>query len=136
MARSLPPLGELEARIVQLVLDHQPCSERSLWDLVRQERDVTRTTVLKTIQRLETKGVLRRLPRTSPILWESTAEKRHVLRELVKRFVDGVLGGSAEVLAVYLTGHDDMTASDVAALKRIARKVAHRADNPQKGDKP
>jgi predicted transcriptional regulator len=119
----IPSLGELEARVLQLVWDHQPCTERTVWDLVQQERAAARTTVLKTIQRLEGKGLLVREAGDGPILWRAAVDQRRTLPELVRRFVDGVLGGSAEPLVAYLAGQKQLSSKDVAALKRIADKL-------------
>ena len=119
----IPSLGELEARVLQLVWDHQPCTERTVWDLVQQERPAARTTVLKTIQRLEAKGLLVREAGDGPILWRATVDQRRTLPELVRRFVDGVLGGSAEPLVAYLAGQKQLSPKDVATLKRIADKL-------------
>ena len=58
MTQELPTLGELEIRVLQLVWQHEPCMERQISDLVQKERSVGRTTVLKTMQRLEAKGLL------------------------------------------------------------------------------
>ena len=55
MAKELPSLGELEIRALRLVWEHQPCTERQISDIILAERDVARTTVLKTMQRLEAK---------------------------------------------------------------------------------
>jgi predicted transcriptional regulator len=124
MARSsIPSLGELEARVLQLVWDRQPCTERQVWDLVQAERSVARTTVLKTIQRLEAKGLLVRETGDGPILWRAAVEQSRALPEMVRRFVDGVLGGSAEPLVAYLAGRKQLSAKDVAALRKIADKL-------------
>ena len=124
MARQkIPSLGELEARVLQLVWERQACTERQVWDLVQQERPAARTTVLKTIQRLEAKGLLARERGHGPILWRASIDQRRALPELVRRFVDGVLGGSAEPLVAYLAGRKQLSAKDVAALKRIADKL-------------
>jgi BlaI family transcriptional regulator, penicillinase repressor len=124
MPKKLPSLGELEILVLHLVWEHQPCTERKVSDLVQQQRAVARTTVLKTIQRLESKGLLRRAPGDGPIRWRAAVERRHALPELVQRFVHGVLGGSAAPLAAYLTAQQDLSASDVKALERIVRKLA------------
>jgi len=121
--KSIPSLGELEARVLQLVWEHQPCTERQVWDLVQQERSAARTTVLKTIQRLEAKGLLLREANEGPILWRAAIDQRRALPELVGRFVDGVLGGSASPLAAYLAGQKQLSPKDVAALKKIAEKL-------------
>jgi BlaI family transcriptional regulator, penicillinase repressor len=123
IGRDIPSLGELEARVLQLVWDAQPCTERQVWDLIQQERTAARTTVLKTIQRLEAKGLLVREQKEGPILWRATVDQRRALPELVGRFVDGVLGGSASPLVAYLAGQKQLTAKDIAALKKIAEKL-------------
>ena len=122
--KEMPTLGELEARVLQLIWDRQPCTERQVWDLVQQERPAARTTVLKTIQRLEGKGLLARQENSTPILWRAAIEQRRALPELVQRFVDGVLGGSAEPLVAYLAGQKKLSDRDVAALQKIAEKLA------------
>lgn len=122
--KEMPTLGELEARVLQLIWDRQPCTERQVWELVQQERPAARTTVLKTIQRLEGKGLLARQENSTPILWRAAVEQRRALPELVQRFVDGVLGGSAEPLVAYLAGQKKLSDRDVAALQKIAEKLA------------
>jgi BlaI family penicillinase repressor len=119
----LPSLGELESRVLQIVWDRAPCTERQVWDLVQQERTAARTTVLKTIQRLEAKGLLVREQGDGPILWRAAVDQRRALGEFVRRFVEGALGGSTEPLVAYLAGHKQLSAKDVAALKRIADKL-------------
>ena len=58
MAKPIASLGEFEIQVLRLVWQHQPCTERQISDLVKQDRSVARTTVLKTLQRLEAKGLL------------------------------------------------------------------------------
>jgi BlaI family transcriptional regulator, penicillinase repressor len=127
MARkNIPTLGELETRVLQLVWEHQPCTERRIWDEVQRERSIARTTVLKTIQRLEAKELLVRQQGEGPILWRSAIEQSRAIPEFVRRFVDGVLGGSTEPLVAYLAGQKELSAKDVAALQRIAEKLDSR----------
>jgi predicted transcriptional regulator len=121
--RQLPSLGELESRVLQIVWEHAPCTERQVWDLVQHERSVARTTVLKTIQRLEAKRLLVRDQTGGPILWRASVDQRRAMGELVRRFVDTVLGGSTEPLVAYLAGQKQLSPRDVAALKRIADKL-------------
>ncbi len=121
--KELPSLGELESRVLQIVWDQAPCTERQVWDAIQQERSAARTTVLKTIQRLEAKGLLVREQEGGPILWRAAVEQRRAMGEIVRRFVEGVLGGSSEPLVAYLAGKKQLSTKDVAALKRIADKL-------------
>src|SRR5436309_917107 len=98
MARELPSLGELEIRVLRLVWQQQPCPERQITDVLRHERVLGRTTVLKTVQRLEAKGLLARLPGKGPVRFRASVPQQNVLSALIGRFIEGVLGGSAEPL--------------------------------------
>src|SRR5262249_21182193 len=93
MAKELPSLGELEIRVLRLVWQQQPCTERQITDVIQQEREVGRTTVLKTVQRLEAKGLLARVTGEGPVRFRATIDEEHGLPALIGRFVEGVLGG-------------------------------------------
>ena len=123
MAKVLPSLGELEIRVLRLVWEHQPCTERLVSDIIQAERDVARTTVLKTMQRLQGKGLLVRVPGEGPIKFRAALDRKRVLPALVSRFVDTILGGSADPLVAYLADSVKLTASDLESLRTIARKL-------------
>ncbi|HEV3004644.1 MAG TPA: BlaI/MecI/CopY family transcriptional regulator [Pirellulales bacterium] len=122
--QSLPSLGELEIGVLRLVWEHQPCTERQISDLVIQERSVARTTVLKTMQRLEAKGLLRRVAGKGPIRFRAAFDQRRVLPVLVDRFVKAALGGSPEPLVAYLADSHKLSPEDLEALRTIAGKLA------------
>jgi BlaI family transcriptional regulator, penicillinase repressor len=124
MAKPMASLGEVEVQILRLVWQNQPCTERQISDLVQQERDVARTTVLKTMQRLEAKGLLARVPDKSPIHFRAVLDEKRVLPSLIDRFVKGVLGGSAGPLVAYLANSEKLSEKDVKALQAIAQKMA------------
>jgi predicted transcriptional regulator len=128
MPKSTPTLGELEVAILQIIWSGQPCTERQVWDIACQQRDIGRTTVLKTIQRLEGKGVLVRVagtgaPGKGPVQFRATFEPQRMLSSLVGRFVDQTLGGSFAPLVAYLAGQEKLSPKDLAALRAIARKL-------------
>lgn len=123
MAKSLPTLGELEIHVLRHVWEHQPCTERTISDLIRADRDVARTTVLKTMQRLESKGLLVRVPGEGPVQFRAAVEERRVLPALIRRFINHVLGGSAEPLVAYLADEPKLSAKDLEALREIAKKI-------------
>jgi len=133
MAKPIPSLGELELQVLRLVWREQPCTERQVTELVQVDRPVARTTVLKTIQRLEEKGLLVRdaeAPR-GPIQYRASVEERRVLPALIRRFVERVLGGSDAPLAAYLADSESerLTAKDLEALRKIARKMREAQEN-------
>lgn len=123
MTKQLPSLGELEIQVLRHVWQRQPCSERQITDAIRQERTLGRTTVLKTLQRLEAKGMIARVPRTAPVQFRASVSEQKLLPSLIGRFVEGVLGGSAEPLVAYLAGSERLSAKDLEALRNICRKI-------------
>ena len=129
MAEKTPSLGELEIRVLRLVWQQQPCTERQISDLIQQERSVGRTTVLKTMQRLESKGLLVRADRSKgPVRFRAAVDEQHLLPKLIRRFVERTLGGSPGPLVAYLADSERLSAKDLQALRRIARKVAGHAE--------
>lgn len=128
MAKELPSLGELEIRVLRLVWQQQPCTERQITDAIQQERSLARTTVLKTIQRLEGKGLLARLPGSGPVHFRASIPERNVLSALIGRFVESVLGGSAEPLVAYLAGSEKLSAKDLETMRTICRKIDRDAE--------
>lgn len=124
MAKQPPSLGELEVRVLRQVWRSQPCTEREIWEALGQERTVGRTTVLKTIQRLEAKGLLVRVAGEGSVRYRAAAEERRLLPAIVRRFVEKALAGSSEPLVAYLADSGKLSAKDLAALRAIARKVA------------
>jgi len=128
MAKELPSLGELEIRVLRLVWQQQPCTERQITDAIQQERSLGRTTVLKTIQRLEAKGLLARAPGEGPVHFRASIPERNVLSALIGRFVESVLGGSAGPLVAYLAGSEKLSAKELETLRTICRKIDRDAE--------
>jgi BlaI family transcriptional regulator, penicillinase repressor len=123
VAKRLPTLGELEIRVLRLVWQQQPCTERQISDLIQQDRAVARTTVLKTMQRLESKGLLVREASEGPVRFRAAVEQDRLLPTLIGRFIESVLGGSAEPLVAYLAGSKKLSAKDLESLRSIAKKI-------------
>lgn len=119
----IPSLGELEMQVLQQVWNLQPCTERQVSDIIRQDRDIARTTVLKTLQRLESKGVLQRLPGEGPIRFKATVDKKKLLPQLVRQFVNTILGGSPDPLVAYFADSRQLTADDLKQLKTLTSRL-------------
>ena len=116
--------------MLRLVWQQQPCTERQITDVIQQERSVGRTTVLKTVQRLEAKGLLVRVPGEGPVHFRAFLDEEKVLPTLVGRFVQGVLGGSPEPLVAYLAGSEKLSAKDLESLRAICRKIRKDSETP------
>ena len=133
MAKELPSLGELEIEVLRRVWQEQPCTERAVWEGIQETRPIGRTTVLKTLQRLEAKGLLTRVRGEGTVQYRAAVAEGRMVPQIIRRFVDRTLGGSLEPLVAYLADSEKLSSKDLAALRAIARKMA--ADNKSEGDK-
>ena len=124
MAKPFTPLGEFEMQVLRLVWQHQPCTEREISNLVQEQRSVARTTVLKTMQRLEAKGFLTRVPGEGPVRFRASQDERHLVPTLVGRFVERVLDGSPGPLLAYFADSGKLSEKDLKTLRAIAEKIA------------
>ncbi len=124
MAKPFTPLGEFEMQVLRLVWQHQPCTEREISNLVQEQRSVARTTVLKTMQRLEAKGFLTRVPGEGPVRFRAVQDERHLVPTLVGRFVERVLDGSPGPLLAYFADSGKLSEKDLKTLRAIAEKIA------------
>ena len=125
MAKSFTSLGEFEMHVLRLVWQNQPCTERQISDLVQQQRSVARTTVLKTIQRMQAKGLLSRVPGEGPIRFRAVQDERRLVPTLVGRFVERVLDGSPGPLLAYFADSGKLSEKDLKTLRAIAEKIAN-----------
>jgi BlaI family transcriptional regulator, penicillinase repressor len=123
MAKPIASLGEFEIQVLRLVWQHQPCTERQISDLVKQDRSIARTTVLKTLQRLEAKGLLARAAGEPPIRFRAAIDERRVVPDLINKFVEGMLGGSPGPLVAYLADSGKLSEKDLKTLRAIAQKI-------------
>jgi BlaI family transcriptional regulator, penicillinase repressor len=128
MTKSFTSLGEFEIQVLRLVWQNQPCTERQISDLVKQDRSVARTTVLKTLQRLEAKCLLDRVPGEPSIRYRAALDEKRVLPPLIGRFVERVLGGSPGPLLAYFADSKTLSDKDLKALKAIAKKIGSKEE--------
>ena len=91
---------------------------------------MARTTVLKTLQRLEAKGLLVRVRGETPIRFRAAVDEKRVLPALIGRFVEGMLGGSPGPLVAYLADSQKLSDTDLKALRAIAQKIGNRRTCP------
>jgi predicted transcriptional regulator len=129
VAKSIASLGEFEIKVLRLVWQNQPCTERQISDMVKKDRAVARTTVLKTLQRLEAKGLLARAPGEPPVRFRAVADERRVVPALIGKFVDGMLGGSPGPLLAYFADSGKLSDKDLKTLQTIVQKISQTKDN-------
>jgi predicted transcriptional regulator len=123
MARR-PGLGQAESEVLRYIADKHPITVRDVAEHFAAEQGLTKTTLLNVMERLRTKGFLtrERTDERDVYRYSPARPKARLMGDVVRDFVDGMLGGSIEPFATYLAERTEVDADELARLKAtIAR---------------
>lgn len=119
MRNPITPLGGTEMEVLQQVWDLGRASARDVHDRIAEQRDVAYTTVTTVIKNLADKGYLRYEREGTSFVYTPARPAEEVRGSLLSTVVDKVFGGSARTLMQTLAGHESLTASEQAEVRRL-----------------
>ena len=90
-----------------------------VWESVVESRNVTRTTVLNLIDRLEKRGWLKRRQRKGVFHYTAVFGRKRTAKLLAGEFVDDFFGGSATDLVMSLLGSKQLKSDEIDRLRRL-----------------
>ena len=93
---------------------------RDVYETLREGRALAYTTVMTTMNILETKGFLLKEPHGRAFRYRPAQPERRVLTAMVREFVDRVFGGAAEPLVQHLVKDRHLSEED---LREIAKQL-------------
>lgn len=117
-------LGDLEARVMHAVWAlGRPATARAVHLRVHEEHDVQLLTVITVLNKLVTKGLLRRAKRDDLLHFEAKWTEDVFMAHASRRVVEGVLALSPEVIsASFVDVLAERNPEQLAALGRLVRK--------------
>ena len=116
-------LGLQELQIMKVVWDRGRVTVRDVYEALRAHRQVAYTTVMTTMNILDRKGFLKRIPgEDRAFVYEPARSRQQVMRATVKEFIDRVFGGSANPLMLHLIEDQHLTGKDLDELRCAIRK--------------
>lgn len=95
---------------------------REVYDDLRARRTIAYTTVQTMMNILETKGHLKKQPGDKAQTYASVRPQQHVVRSMVREFVDRVFDGSARPLLVHLLKEKGLTERERRELQKLLDK--------------
>lgn len=117
--RTLPVLARQELALMKVIWRAGHATVREVYEALREERRVAYTTVMTTLNILESKGYLRKEPEGRAYRYHPTQPERRVMTALVRDFVDRVFDGAATPLVAHLVTDARLSKSERDALKRL-----------------
>ncbi|MEO2015847.1 MAG: BlaI/MecI/CopY family transcriptional regulator [Fuerstiella sp.] len=122
------PEGKLTANqfeIMQLIWSSAAgLSVVEIWELICKVRNVSRTTVLNLVDRLEKRGWLERHKHNKIYRYVSRVEQQAAEQQLAADFVEEFFQGSAANLVMNLLGSEQLSTKEVQQLKSLISDVS------------
>lgn len=111
-------LGELEARVMDVLWEEHPLSVRTACERLRG--DHAYTTIMTTMDRLHKKRLLRRRKDGNAFLYEPAMDRAEYQRRVVEAALTPLLEqGAAPVLAAFVEVAADLDEKHLAQLERL-----------------
>ncbi len=131
-----PRLGRSEAEVLRYIVDHCPITVREAADHFAATKGHTKTTILNMMERLRDKGFLTRESVDGLFRYSPARPASGVLRDLVRDFVDEMLGGSLEPFAAYLAEKPNVSEAEIARLRETITLLENESRKGEKETQP
>ncbi len=118
----VPAPTDAELDVLRVLWERGPSTVREVYEVVFAGKDVGYTTVLKQMQVMHRKGLLKRSERFRSHVYEASQPQARVQRELVQSLVKQAFGGSAASLVQSALGGRRVTATELAEIREVLEK--------------
>ncbi len=118
-------LTKCESEVMDIVWQYESVTVSDVVDAI--PRELAYTTVLTTMRILEDKGVVRRgekIGRANTYL--ANVSREEVRHSMLRELTDQLFGGSVRSLVLSLMDSDQVSAEDLAAVRKAADEVERR----------
>jgi predicted transcriptional regulator len=120
MARAnLPRPTDAELEILRVLWDRGPSTVREVYEELKRDKDVGYTTVLKFMQIMSEKGLVRRNENQKAHLYESRVPRESTQQQLVKDLLDRAFGGSSLQLVMQALSSKRAAPAEIDQIRKL-----------------
>jgi BlaI family transcriptional regulator, penicillinase repressor len=120
MSDAMPPRPtDAELAILRVLWSRGPSTVRQVLDALNEERATGYTTVLKLLQIMFEKGLVRRDESTRPHVFRAAVGEAQVKRRVVRELLDQVFEGSSMSLVMQALSAKPATPEEVRRLRQL-----------------
>ena len=120
---------EAELAILRVLWERGPSTVREVAEVLEGERSAGYTTILKLLQIMTQKGLVRRNVSGRSHVYQASAPAETTQRQLVQDLLDRAFGGSAQQLVLQALSARRASPAELAEIRRLL-------DDLEKGDEP
>ena len=115
-------LGKLQRAVVEVVWDMGEATVRQVWERLCPEKEVSYTTILAAMQRLEKSGWLRHRAEGKTNVYLPTRTREQAGTSSVRTFMQGMFGGSALLMFRHLVEEGELSDKELQELQRLIQE--------------
>ncbi len=115
-------LGRLQRAVVEVVWEVGEATVRQVWERLSPDKEVSYTTILAAMQRLEKSGWLRHRAEGKSNVYLPTRTREQAGASSVRTFVQGMFGGSALLMFRHLVEEGELSDPELQELQRLIDK--------------
>jgi predicted transcriptional regulator len=126
MKRSTEPLPRptpAELEILSILWHRGPSSVREVHEVASRSREMGYTTVLKLLQIMTDKGLVRRDDSQRSHVYEASAPRERTRRQLVNDLVARAFEGSASQLVMHALSAQNASPEEIAEIRRLLDQI-------------
>lgn len=112
--------SDAELEILQVLWDQQPCSVRTVHEVLATKKEVGYTTVLKQLQRMLEKGLVQRSPgKGKSHVYQASASADEMKGKLFNRLVNNVFDSSISQVVMHALGKGNPSSEEIEQIKKF-----------------
>ncbi len=112
-------LGKLQRAVMEVVWELGEATVRQVWERLSPGKEVSYTTILAAMQRLEGSGWLRHRAEGKSNIYLPTRTREQAGASSVRAFVQGMFGGSALLMFRHLVEEGELNDKELQELQRL-----------------
>jgi BlaI family transcriptional regulator, penicillinase repressor len=122
-ATPTPTLAPQELAVMKVIWRKRSATVRDVYETLRESRPLAYTTVMTTMNILETKGFLEKAREDRAFRYTPLRTRQQVMGAMVKDFVNRVFDGAAQPLLLHLASSETLSARERAELKKLIEQT-------------
>ncbi|MFC4763634.1 BlaI/MecI/CopY family transcriptional regulator [Dyella koreensis] len=123
---SKPSIGDQELALLHYLAEHEPVSVGEVASGFGEPRGLARSTVLTMMERLRSKGYLRRRQASGMYRYSTATGPGEAMRQAVGQFVENTLSGSVSPFVAWMSEKAEVSDHELAELQALVNQLQSR----------
>lgn len=126
-----PRPTDAELQLLKILWERGPSTVREVHEALNQTKPTMYTTVLKTLQIMAEKGLVRRDEHQRAHVYRAAIERESTQRKIVSDLMERLFDGSAKQLVLHAISTQAASANELAEIRKLLDEVeANRKGTP------